>query len=477
MGMRRRIVLLTSLFCLVIDATSAGEAGRFAVSQLSFQAPTLTAYLDILDQNGQPPGSLTPADLSAKIQGHALKVAEVTSFDASGEGVTYIFLLDVSKSIQRVQFEEMRTAINHWIDDLNGNDRMTIFAFGAQVRQLIDFTADKVSLKAALKNVMPTDLQTKLYLALRDAINLRQRTDAGLSNRLVIVILSDGKDEGSGFTADDVRALVQQSPMPIYAIGSSRLPAKERDEYLEALNRLAILSGGLYVGSGPLSATYNEIRQAIRRVFVVRLTCDACQVNSQSQPLEVTLTTGSVARTAQLAVNLVVPPQPTAAAEPWWKQVISWKLAIPLVLLLGIALIVVRRVVIHNLRKPPPVPPPTEPIPTPVVQPAKVSQPGRRIQLTVVTGKDHGRTDNVNLSGKTVIGRDAGCDVSYPSDSEMSAKHYELILAGEHVEVLDLGTTNGTLLNGARLVTQQRLEDGDLIRAGRTEIRINFGSA
>jgi pSer/pThr/pTyr-binding forkhead associated (FHA) protein len=59
----------------------------------------------------------------------------------------------------------------------------------------------------------------------------------------------------------------------------------------------------------------------------------------------------------------------------------------------------------------------------------------------------------------------------------MSAKHYELILAGEHVEVLDLGTTNGTLLNGARLVTQQRLEDGDLIRAGRTEIRINFGLA
>jgi len=474
MGMRSRIVLLTSLFYLVIDATSAGEAGRFAVSQLSFQAPTLSAYLDILDQNGQPPGSLTPADLSAKIQGHALKVAEVTSFDASGEGVNYIFLLDVSKSIQRVQFEEMRSAINHWIDDLNGNDRMTIFAFGAQVRQLIDFTADKVSLKAALKNVMPTDQQTKLYLALRDAINLRQRTDAGLSNRRVIVILSDGKDEGSGFTADDVRALVQQSPMPIYAIGSSRLPAKERDEYLEALNRLAILSGGLYVESGPLSATYNEIRQAIRRVFVVRLTCDACQVNSQSQPLEMTLTTGSVARTAQLAVNLVVPPQPTAAAEPWWKQVISWKIAIPLVLLLGIVLVVV---VIHNLRKPPPVPPPTEPIPTPAVQPAKVSQPGRRIQLTVVTGKDHGRTDNVNLSGKTVIGRDAGCDVSYPNDSEMSAKHCELILAGEHVEVLDLGTTNGTLLNGARLVTQQRLEDGDLIRAGRTEIRINFGSA
>jgi pSer/pThr/pTyr-binding forkhead associated (FHA) protein len=52
-----------------------------------------------------------------------------------------------------------------------------------------------------------------------------------------------------------------------------------------------------------------------------------------------------------------------------------------------------------------------------------------------------------------------------------------LILAGKNVEVRDLGSTNGTLLNGARLQAQQRLEDGDLIRAGRTEVRITFGAA
>jgi pSer/pThr/pTyr-binding forkhead associated (FHA) protein len=47
---------------------------------------------------------------------------------------------------------------------------------------------------------------------------------------------------------------------------------------------------------------------------------------------------------------------------------------------------------------------------------------------------------------------------------------------GDHVEVQDLGSTNGTLLNGAQLLTQQRIEDGDWIRAGLTEVRINFGA-
>jgi hypothetical protein len=48
--------------------------------------------------------------------------------------------------------------------------------------------------------------------------------------------------------------------MPIYAIGSSRLPAKEQAQYLEALNRLAVLSGGFFVKNSVVSTTYNELK-------------------------------------------------------------------------------------------------------------------------------------------------------------------------------------------------------------------------
>jgi VWFA-related protein len=470
----RRCILLIWWCCVAAASTWAAEPGRFVISAASFRDPTLTVYLDVLDQNGEAPGQLSPADLSARLQEQNLKVRDVKSFDASGEGVAYIFLIDISKSIQRSQFETMREAIGDWINALKANDRMTIFAFGVRVRQLIDFTDDKAGLHAALSNVAPTDLQTKLYLALREAINLGQRVEAGLPYRRVIVILSDGKDEGSGFTSDDIRSLVEQGHMPIYAIGSSRLPAKEQAQYLEALNRLAVLSGGLYVKNNVLSATYNEIKQAIRRVFVAQLACQGCRVNNQSQPLDITLKSATAAWAAHLPVNLIwVPPPPM---PPWWQNLMSWKIVLSLLVVLSIVFVVIG-VVIRIIGKKVPEPVTKIPPPSIQVQQVKSAQPGRGIQLTVVAGAERGRVENVNLSGKTVVGRDKACDVSYADDTEMSAKHYELILAGKNVEVRDLGSTNGTLLNGARLQTQQRLEDGDLIRAGRTEVRITFGAA
>jgi VWFA-related protein len=482
MGMRGFVCLLTALSCFSGYASPQGEPGRFVISQATYQAPILIAYVDVLDQDGRPPAQLTPADFSANINQRDLKVDSVTSFDKSGEGIAYIFLVDVSKSIQPAQFNEMRSEINQWIEGLTENDQMAIFSFGEQDRQIIDFTSNKDNLKAALQGLGPTAMQTRLYLALRNAMTLRDRTDAKLPGRRAIVILSDGKDEGSGFTTDDVGRLVQQSPLPIYAIGFSRLPRAERNIYLEALNRIAGLSGGLYVEASSLAQAYAQVQQAIRRVFLVRMTCRGCQISTPPQPLEMTLKTGTAARTDRLLVSLSLPPP--APDEPLWQRIldhISWKKA--LVAIFSLAVVVMVVVIRIRLKKPPPPPVTAIPAPTPQPRPEPVlpvtpvePRPTRKLQLTVISGSEHGRSDNINLAPRAVIGRDSKCDVSYPQDSEMSARHFEIILAGEHIELQDLGSSNGTLLNGAPLVAQQRIEDGDCVRAGRTEVRINYGA-
>lgn len=476
MGMKHLCCLLIGLFCFAEYALPQGEPGRFAISQITYQPPHLMAYVDVLDQNGQAPAQLVPADFSARMDQQELKVTSVTSFDKSGEGVAYVFLVDISKSIQRDQFNEMRTEVDSWIDGLAAIDRMAIFTFGDQEKELVDFTSDKTSLKAALQSVVPTDNQTKLYLALKNSLDLWQRTDAGLPSRRVVVILSDGKDEGSGFTSDDVGRMVQQSPMPIYAIGFSRLPLPERITYLQALNRIAGLSGGLYLSGSSLAEAYTEIRQAIRRVFIVQLTCPGCQVSMQSQPLEMTLKTGSTSRADRLAVSLSLQPAPKEQSLwNWIKDHVSLKITIAAAFGLGIVIVVPIAVKSGKKKEVEPVKP--VPLPEPMVPLVAVVTPaGRKIQLTVVAGNERGRVDNLNLATRAIVGRDKSCDVSYPDDTEMSAKHFELILAGEYVEAQDLGSTNGTLLNGSRLVTQQRIEDGDWMRAGRTEVRISFGA-
>jgi pSer/pThr/pTyr-binding forkhead associated (FHA) protein len=69
-----------------------------------------------------------------------------------------------------------------------------------------------------------------------------------------------------------------------------------------------------------------------------------------------------------------------------------------------------------------------------------------------------------------VIGRMSECDVTL-SDSNVSRRHAEIRAAGTGYVLADLGSTNGTLVNGERLSAERRLADGDIISVGGTHLR------
>ncbi len=72
--------------------------------------------------------------------------------------------------------------------------------------------------------------------------------------------------------------------------------------------------------------------------------------------------------------------------------------------------------------------------------------------------------------GTVTVGRLPECTISI-NDSNISRKHAEMRQsAGEYV-VIDLDSTNGTLVNGIRITGQQRLNEGDIISFGSTHVR------
>lgn len=77
--------------------------------------------------------------------------------------------------------------------------------------------------------------------------------------------------------------------------------------------------------------------------------------------------------------------------------------------------------------------------------------------------------DRVQLGPEpVVIGRLPDCDVIV-SDPNVSRRHAEVRTQGDEHVVVDLGSTNGTRVNGV-VVRERRLVDGDVIRCGSTEI-------
>jgi hypothetical protein len=92
-----------------------------------------------------------------------------------------------------------------------------------------------------------------------------------------------------------------------------------------------------------------------------------------------------------------------------------------------------------------------------------------------VTLEINGTRHSVHSPG-VVIGRGAEADLRI-NDPGVSRRHVEIKVGGRdrsEVTVVDLGSTNGTMLDGSR-VRESRLRDGQRIRVGNTDIVVRLG--
>jgi diguanylate cyclase (GGDEF)-like protein len=89
--------------------------------------------------------------------------------------------------------------------------------------------------------------------------------------------------------------------------------------------------------------------------------------------------------------------------------------------------------------------------------------------LVVISGKPLGKSFFLTKDSM-VLGRDLQTDISI-GETSISRRHTEFLKTPEGILVKDLGSTNGTFLNDAKLEGSQTLRDGDLIRCGNTILK------
>lgn len=75
-------------------------------------------------------------------------------------------------------------------------------------------------------------------------------------------------------------------------------------------------------------------------------------------------------------------------------------------------------------------------------------------------------------SAPVTIGRGGQNDLALDGDEFASARHARIEARGDGVWVQDLDSTNGTFLNGARVVGAERMTPGDILRVGETDLRV-----
>lgn len=92
--------------------------------------------------------------------------------------------------------------------------------------------------------------------------------------------------------------------------------------------------------------------------------------------------------------------------------------------------------------------------------------------LVVQRSHPHGPRvgERLPLRAQSMLGRDAGNDLVV-NDEAASARHAIVELADGVWWIEDQGSTNGTLLNGARIGRRERIRDGDVVDIGRISLR------
>jgi hypothetical protein len=495
--MRRSVLLFLVVLTACLLPARAQDATALQVSQAYVDLPKITVFFDVRDGSGRFVRSVQPEQLAVSAGTNQVTVDTTRAFRETGRGVAYVFLVDISKSLRPEQFSSIQEALRQWVGEMEEPDQASVVTFGSEVQVIQDFTAEKDALRSIVDSLELTDNETMLHGGLAQAADLGRRQDADLPRRRAIVILSDGKDDVTGgMTEEALREQMRVDPVPIYAIGYSEPPRSDGDEAaLDKLGTLSRTSGGEFIegGGDEIGENFGELRRQVSQVHIAELNCSACEPDGTVQRLQVQLTAGTNTMTDGLRIRMQSTEDPTAEEEAdsntstdtqttstmdsittFFAQLPWWGYGLGAALLVGLAAGIYFWVRREEEEEPEMAAQPAPRIKSdPTSEPESPEPKGPPIHFNVV-GQQGGDAYEAPLSDRVVVGRSrTECDVALPDD-EASRQNSEIVREDGDVYVRDLDSTNGTLVNGVPISGSYKLEDGDRIMVGRTELRVSL---
>lgn len=97
----------------------------------------------------------------------------------------------------------------------------------------------------------------------------------------------------------------------------------------------------------------------------------------------------------------------------------------------------------------------------------------RTWSLSVEKGPKELRGVSIAVRGPVIVGRNPGADIVIGA-GYVSGRHARFSLMGQNLFVEDLGSTNGTAVNGQFINEPTALRNGDTVNVGDVAIRVRF---
>lgn len=264
---------LTLAAGLVLAGVTLGSSQDLKVQRLARDEPVLintdliSLNVSVTDSYGR---AVTGLDRSAFTIFDDKVPQTISFFSDEDRPASIAVIFDTSGSMSGGKIARAKEALAHFIQTGHDRDEYFLIDFDSQARLLLDSTRDGDALFRKLTYVQPRG-NTALY----DAVYLGiERVLRGAYPKRAILLISDGEDNHSRFSFNELRRSLKESDVIIYAIGvaESFLPRKGGLNGRETLEELASVSGGKAFfpsGGAKMIEAFERIALELRHLYSI----------------------------------------------------------------------------------------------------------------------------------------------------------------------------------------------------------------
>ncbi|HAE42418.1 MAG TPA: hypothetical protein DCG34_05790 [Clostridiales bacterium] len=221
--------------------------------------PFVQAYIRTYDQEMNPLVNLNGMNVGLMVKGQVYNPEKkqyiLQSIRNRQEAIRTILVIDSSKTMAGAPFDASLRAAARFIDGKRYQDQVAILGMDDSKEGYVlisNFERDPGALGRRLADLHANGQKTRLYDGIAAAMQLSLSVDAGGNNTsdaayvatTSIIVFSDGKDEGSAISRDDLmnRITNMTIPVPVYSLAYTKIDSK----FLKNLQAISLNSFGKY---------------------------------------------------------------------------------------------------------------------------------------------------------------------------------------------------------------------------------------
>ena len=212
--MLRSSIGLTAALAVVVIAGSASVAGQNQEEfRLRSGVDLVNVTATVVDRNGRFVSGLNQSDFVVYEEN---ELQEITHFSNERVPVSLGLVLDTSGSMVGEKLTNALMAVDRFLTRLlSPEDEIFLYKFNNFPELVQDWTTDRQRLSRAIRRINANG-GTAMYDAIAESVPLAQ---TGQHRKRAVVLISDGNDTDSQVSLNEVKQMIRESEVMVYAIG------------------------------------------------------------------------------------------------------------------------------------------------------------------------------------------------------------------------------------------------------------------